>query len=325
VADKDIIRPLLVISDERVPTAAYQAIYHRMTAKVERLSEIFRDTYTVKVDDISQFHNFVQQAILQFKPQAQKTEITVSLRKGESHTFSDFQKFCNFNFSSTCATSKIVYEIDFFTVLPVEIKEAEDIVQRFKMSLMIDQDFIDDNHEIPAYLFSRIAGNNISLSIEYADYSVARNLQGIVRDWVESLPGIKKSSMAEFWSNRADFFNFFVPRVLPFGVLMGASYTAINGSINSLSLAAQFLLFSLGLAIVSQILGHVLVVQFYRAFNESVPLTFILLTEGDRRRYGTVKKKRARRAKWMGIIAVSVFIGFFVSLFASYIFQRYLT
>ena len=66
------IRPMLVISDDKVPTSAYQAIYHKMTSKVESLSEIFHDSYKIKIEDISHLNNIIETTIKQFTIKGQK-------------------------------------------------------------------------------------------------------------------------------------------------------------------------------------------------------------------------------------------------------------
>jgi hypothetical protein len=47
--DLSTIGEHLVISSDKVPVAAYQAIYHKLTSKVEKISETFPDAYIIKI------------------------------------------------------------------------------------------------------------------------------------------------------------------------------------------------------------------------------------------------------------------------------------
>ena len=322
-AEDTNIRPMLVISDDKVPTSAYQAIYHKMTSKVESLSEIFHDSYKIKIEDISHLNNIIETTIKQFTIKGQKCQITLSLNKGESLVFSSFEKFYKFNFSTVCSTSKIVYDLDFFTVIPVEIKDAEDIVQRFKATVSIDQDFVEDDEDsMPAYLQGMWAGRNIYLKIEYSDYSVARNIQSVVRDWVSGLPTDKKSAYRKFLDKHGEFFNFFVPRFFSFGTLISFSAFALDIKYTAQLNFPQIIVLAAACAILSQIIGHVLVVRFYREISLSRLLTFILVTEGDRRRYTKMTGRLGLRNLFATFFLVTIFGGIVASLIASYIFVK---
>jgi hypothetical protein len=51
----------LIISGDRVPVAAYQAIYHKLTSKVEKISEIFEDAYEISMEDLIQLDTMLRQ------------------------------------------------------------------------------------------------------------------------------------------------------------------------------------------------------------------------------------------------------------------------
>lgn len=319
----NINRPMLVISDDKVPTSAYQAIYHKMTSKVENLREVFYDSYTIKIEDILHLNNIVENTIKQFVIKGQKCEITLSLNKGESFGFSSFEKFYAFNFSTICCTSKIVYDLDFFTIIPVELKDAEDIVQRFKATISIDQDFVEeDEGNVPPYLQGIWAGKNITLKIEYSDYSVARNIQSAVRDWVANLPTEKKSHYRTIIDKYGEFFSFFVPRFFSFGTLIAFATFLINDNYTNQINFPQVIVLSAACAIISQIIGHILIVRFYREISMSRLLTFILITEGDRRRYKKINNRIVLRRLFSNFFLVTICGGIFASIIASYIFIK---
>lgn len=197
----------LVIPNERVPTAAYQAIYHKLTSKVEKLHEVFPDAYEVAVEDIIQLNERLIQSIKQYPVKSSNSSCSISLREHERMDSSSIEKFRTLNFTTNKPTAAINYRFDFFTELPVEIEAAENIVQRFDVSVIVDQDFVEEDEDsIPLFIKTMSYGSNIRLKIEYSDYSVGRNLQVTIQDWVKNLTTRKVSPVFSFLNKRADFF-----------------------------------------------------------------------------------------------------------------------
>lgn len=320
----DDSKPLLVISQDKVPTSAYQAIYHKLTSKVDKLQEAFDDAYEVRITDLSHLNDLVVGAVGQFQLKGKATEIVVSLKKGEIITFPDFVKFSSFNFSTLCSTASVNYTFDFFTVLPVEIEAAQDIVQRFKISVNIDQDFVEERDDgLPAYLMGVWVGRNIKLTIEYADYAVARNIQSAVRDWVQSLPTKKLSSVVKLLNERGEGAQFLVPRVMPAGAILWYSLYVAHVGVPNLQEGVIHLFKGFALAILAQVIGYFLVVNFYRELALVRPLSFILLTEGDRRRCTKIGSMRLRRSSILYILGTVIVLGFAVSIAASYAYAHW--
>lgn len=308
----------LIISSDRVPVAAYQAIYHKLTSNVETINEIFADAYDITIDDLVQLDHLLHQAILQYPVQSKNSKCGVSLRKNEKIEPSSFEKFKVFNFNTMKPTSKFSYSFDFFTVLPVELREAENIVQRFKLSLVIDQDFIEDSDGIPHYFRSVVCGNNIAMKVEYSDYNVGRNIQVTVQDWVSSLPTRKIPKVVSFFENKSDFFCVMIPRAFLLFSFVGLIFSPIDSLFDTF---IQNIFFGLALGTASFILGHILCVELYRNISEVKPLTFIYLTKGDRDRADIMKARRKMKARWATFFGATIIVGLLVNLLSSFLFE----
>lgn len=88
----------LVISDDKVPVAAYQAIYHKLTQSTERLENIKRDKYRITIADLQNLHRIIEQSIQQYKVEAKNCSVNLSFNNGETEKYSSFERFNVVNF-----------------------------------------------------------------------------------------------------------------------------------------------------------------------------------------------------------------------------------
>lgn len=308
----------LIIPQDKVPTSAYQAIYHKLTSKVEKLSETFDDIYCVDINAIVHLNTMLCQITKQYPVQSQNSRCSISFHKDEALSVSSIEKLQTINFSTQKPTEAIEYNFDFFSVLPVEIKEAQDIVQRFKVTVKIDQDFVDEVTGIPWAMRSLMSGQNITLQIEYSDYAVGRSLQVCVQDWVKSLNGKPLPKFIKFAEMKSDFAAYAVPYSFAIASLFGQSIFAKSQD----SVGAGFLLSSMALAVLMLLLGKILVVNFYRQLALSKPLTFICITAGDVLRKQRILKERSTKNAVLLFIFATIVVGILINVFSSYIWDQ---
>ena len=309
----------LIISGDKIPVSAYQAIYHKLTSKVEKITQIFPDAYIINTEDIIQLNRLLQQSIVQYPVKSSNATCVVSLHKHENIEPSSFEKFKTFNFQMNKPTSKVSYQFDFFTVLPVEIKTAEDIVQRFKVSIVIDQDFVEDSDDgVPIYLRTIMSGNNINLVVEYSDYNVGRNLQVTVQDWVNSLETKRVPAWIKIFEEKADFITSMFPKIAIAACLFGLTKWYNPADFRTL---ASSIFFGLGWAVMAHITAQVIVVEAYRQLAEARPLTFICITNGDFTRKSLLASRIRRKSSLSIALLTIALINIPVNLFSNYIFR----
>lgn len=307
----------LIIPESRVPVGAYQAIYHKLTRKTEKLTQIFDDIYEIKIDDIIQLNNYLEQTIIQYGVKGKSCECTLSLNKHESFQCSSFEKFKIINFNHSKPTAEIDYQLDFFTVIPTEIENTDEIVQKFKVTVRVDQDFYEDNDHLPLFMRNAISGRNIVLTIEYSDFAVARNLQGAVQDWVATLSQRKESKSLKFLDDRSDFINVMLPRILATTALIGGA--AGWSSRHLTDRPVSYILYYMAYALIGFIAGHIISVEFFRNLNLVRPKTFLLFTKGDRDRHRLYEKQVGKK-KAMAYFVVTIFgAGIVINLLSSFI------
>lgn len=313
----------ILISGEHLTPAAYQAVYHKLTSKTERIQEVFYEAYEITFSDLRQLYTLMEQTVSQYHVKGKNCELIMSLHKGETYSFSSFERASIFNFSSRCPTTKIVMEYDFFTILPINIPEAKDIVQRFKVSIQIDQDFIEESILESRVSFYRpiFTGENISLIIEYANYSVARALQSTIQTWVAGLRSSSSGYISNMISRNSDDIHVSVPRIMFMATLIGAYVALTSNMLSSAKAVAELILITLSVATFFYTFGIILTSWFLRLLHLVKPLTFIRITQGDEDRYQRYALRRTARKRWIGFIVITVLVSLGVNLASSFIFE----
>lgn len=305
----------LVISEGKVPVAAYQAIYHKLTSKVEKIFETFDDAYEVTINNIVHLDNMISQVIYPLKPEAFNSNCSISFKKDQKIAISSIEKLRVQNFTTERPTESLEYVFDFYTVLPVEIEDVEDVVQRFKVVLKVDQDFVEEEDGLPWVLRGVVTGRNINLRIEYSDYAVGRSLQVCVQDWIKSLPVKKVPKVVKFLDSKSEFIGYVVPYIFVMAFFLGASYRYFDRG----DVLYSELMWAFGTSLALFVFGKFLCVQFFRQLILMRPLTFIKITNGDVNRCENLLKGRNRTRALAVFFGGTIVCGVLVGLFSSFL------
>ena len=320
----DLGRPSnLVIPTDRVPPAAYQAIYHHLTRKTESISKVYSGAYIIEKSDIEQLQARLDQVITQYRVHNKRCEITATFDDWGSESFSSIERFSLQNLGIIpCATRLISIEFDFLVMLPTEIPECEEIAQRYKLAIKINQkddEMVDAVAHLPARRRRRYEfEDDATLHIEYADFTVGRVLQTVFEDWIGSLvnndPKLKQRNSLKrrvAWLNRTSGAVLILSLVGSAFFEPGAWPTALT--------PIRFLLLSLSIAIMFCFLSELATDKISSYLSIITPRCVIRLTKGDRdsenRREKTINKYKARIAFW----GVAIAVGLLVNLFSSYL------
>jgi hypothetical protein len=310
---QDVHGSHLIITQDKVPTAAYQAIYHKLTSKIEKFHQTFQDAYEIEVQDIVQLDAMLKQTAKQFPVQGQNSVCDISFNGDTRLDSSSIERFSIINFAVNKPTKVVQYVFDFYSILPVEIKDAQDIVQRFKVIVKIDQDFIEEDNNMPFFMAGFSSGKNITLTIEYSDYAVSRNLQICVQDWVSTLKTRKIHPCISIIENRFDVIYNVVPFLFIASFLFGQS---VIKNLNSQNVYRD-LLQTFSYSILMYAFGKIIASQFMQKIQAIKPLTFIKITGGDLQRYDKICLKRKRELGLFTFIAVTVPAAIILNLFSS--------
>lgn len=310
----------LVIPTDSIPPAAWQAIYYHLSKKVEVSRQLHTGAFEITKDDIVDLVQRIEQAAVGYGPQAEKVEFEIDFRDDGSYKLSSLEKYLATDFGhKRCCTKRVAIDFDFILSPSTELSIDESPAQKFKVFMIIDQDFFsDDDPEQAGFFTDGVAGKNVLAIVEYSDYAVSRSLHGAIDDWVASLPKRQVPAILRF-----------LPKVLKgfYGAIpaLGSAAVAIpfirfSNPVNTSDVVSTVLI-----AICAMTFGFGLLRAFVPWSLDTIaklqPTTYLLLTAGDSERKRKISGENRRRAAIFYFIFSSVIMAFLMgtlsSLFAS--------
>lgn len=315
-------RTELRIVGEEIPFGAYQAIYHKLTRKVERDRRFYDGAYEIEIGDIENLHQRLSQSIKQYQVKANRCEITHVIKDESTRFHSSLEKFKLIGQTNSACTQRLAFEFDFLIILPPEIEEAKEIAQRYKLSLVLDQDLSEDR--VTPYLFAREPDTrNIDLNIEYSDYAVFQHLRAVVDEWVSGLPKREPSAFFEKLYRREKYLRTIVEVfVFSAALFAGIFFLGSQPDLDAISIG-RITLFCLALAFCGTSVSLYLYSLLSSLAAKMQPITYLHFTTGDEKRKSDWEASRKKRIAAMSLVAVGVVLPLIVNLTASAIFRTF--
>ena len=180
----------LVIPTANIPPAAWQAIYYHLSKKTEVNRKLHNGAFEIDKNSIIDLIYRLKQSITGYGPQAEKVEFSITFRKDSSEQLSSLERFATSDFShKSSPTKSLAIDFDFIVCPATELSIDQNPPQKFKVFILLDQDFFSDPDSEQASFFpDGIAGKNIMSVVEYSDYAISRALRATVDEWVSTLP-----------------------------------------------------------------------------------------------------------------------------------------
>ncbi|GBR38706.1 hypothetical protein AA101099_1306 [Neoasaia chiangmaiensis NBRC 101099] len=321
-SSQDLSSRPVFINDELIPFGAYQAIFHKITKKVDRINRIFNGGYTLKPSDIVNLHAMMHQTIVQYKIVGSHEEVVHVQRRHGSRTFNSIQLFKIADMSSREQTSTISYEMEFLIILPAEIETVKDFAQRYKVSIVIDKDEVDERDDsVPFFLRGFIGTPAIKMSLEYSDYMVAQALSATINGWVNSLPKQIESGYVKFFRKIEGKFRSFSPVILKASPFIGASINVIHHKYGPSTLTS-IVLFCFAISIISDAIIEMLIDLIYKNVSLLGPRMLIDFTLGDQDRINSIGLKKKRFISTASFLVVTVIVALIVNIFSSWVYPK---
>lgn len=314
----------LAVDVGQFPARLVQSIYHHLTAKTERITEVFSGAYVIDYDSLTALHNKVSQTAERFHNGEYSCEIYHSLKNAESLRHTDFARFQYYDRTNPAPTRAVVYTFDFMSIVDSKLKGDAPKPERYIVEVKIDQDveLDDDDDNRPSFITRIIAGRNIAVKIEHVDYVVGRALITAVREWVSALPKKEESFITQkiVKSSRS------IENLLPLfssATFLGLFYFYYFKSIifdDKISSYVDLMVLALVFSIIILSISKYAVKKSVDASFELQQRSYILLTSGDKERCKLMKQSRSKRngILFFGFsvvlipIAVNLFVAFYL-------------
>jgi hypothetical protein len=179
-------------SGSPVSLKVYQDIYHQVTGRTEQIRKRYSDNLLAEFAEIEQLHFKVQQLCDVHKIVACNEVISVFHEKERKEQFTSFERFRAYNANAASPTVSLVLKYN-FSLIPAGLERPQEYAVSIRLTsrvAMLRQ--IED--EAPSFVFGRLAGyvalNTAEITIDYADYVVARGFLEAFEEWIR---GCRKS------------------------------------------------------------------------------------------------------------------------------------
>ena len=312
----------IVIGSDSIPFGAYQAIYHKLTKKVEKNSKHYSGAYTISFNDIENLHHRISQLLTQYNVKLNNCEISHVFKDDQHREHSSFEKFKFSDCTIRSCTKRVNYQYDFLILLPSQISGMDEIAQRYKLHILLDQEFIEsDDLSVPYFIRGIVFGKNINVNIEYTDYAVYQSLISVIDGWISTLPKKDPSSLTKFLLKRESFFRNFSDIIVRFLGLIAGVVAFFNIDEISNPKSSSLILFFIAIAFTSYGIIGFLIDGFYKSISKINPATFILITDGDKDRMNDVISKRKKITSVIIFILSAFILTVAINIFSNYIYD----
>jgi hypothetical protein len=170
----------------------YQDVYHQVTGRTEQIRKRYSDHLLVEFSEIEQLHIKIQQLCDVHKIVACNEVISAFHEKERKEQFTSFARFRAYNANAASPTVNLVLKYN-FSIVPAGLDRPQEYAVSIRLTsrvAMLQQ--IED--EAPPFVRGRLAGfvalNTAEVTIDYADYVIARGFLEAFDEWIR---GCKKT------------------------------------------------------------------------------------------------------------------------------------
>lgn len=276
----------------------YQEAYHNITGKTEKISFKSAADLLIDFDELNQIHHKISQLCGVHRIIAQTESITIFHTKERKEQFTSFDRFSIYNKSITSPTLTVLMEYN-FSILPV----GGATPQQYKVTIRLNSRVAlmkQIKEDTPPFIRSRffgfMYGPTADISVEYADYVIARSFIEAAQEWIE---GCKKSDSKLKALQLMQRVSHFFPGVISFanGVLITYFFmknvpVVLTPNSNYLEVLQYGILFFASFMLTSKI-ATFLGGAIESSIDRYTPLSYLLLNKGDERVVEDYKKEKS--------------------------------
>ena len=229
-ADEGNARPVRV-GERNVPVSVkvYQDIYHQITGRTEQIRKRYTDNILLEMQDLEQLHHKVMQLCDVHNVVARNETISVFHEKERKEQFTSFDRFqaYNANTASPCVNVVLKYN---FSIVPAGLPRPQEYVVTVRLTSRVAM-LRQVEEEVPPFMRGRVIGligdNTAEITVEYADYVIARGFIEAFDEWLRGCKSVPKKQ----WLHVLRRWSHVIPRSLQLGVLsVDRKSTRLNSS-----------------------------------------------------------------------------------------------
>lgn len=301
----------------------YQEAYHHITGKTEKISFKSSADLLIDFDELTQIHHKISQMCDVHKIVAQSESITIFHAKERKEQFTSFERFKIYNKGNASPTLNIMMVYNFSIMT-----STSSMPQQYKVSIRLNSRLAmmkQMKEEAPPFMRSRLFGfmygSTADVSVEYADYVVARGFIEAVQEWVD---GCKKSKSRLKALQRLQGFSYLFPGIISFanGIIITYFFikkapVVLNDNSPYLDVLQYGILFFASFMLTSKI-ATFLGGSLESAIDSYTPTSYLLINKGDERIIEDYKAEKTSNVLHVFFSVLStIFLGVVSSLIAN--------
>ena len=281
-----------------VSVKVYQDVYHQVTGRTEQIRKRYSQNLLIELSEIEQLHHKIMQLCDVHKIVAKNEVVSVFHDKERKEQFTSFDRFSAYNANAPSPTVNVVLKYN-FSIIPAGLDKPQEYVVTVRLTsrvAMLQQIESEAPPFVRGRVFSFMAGNTAEVTIDYADYVVARGFLEAFDEWIrgcKSEPDISWIVFLQRWSH-------LIPKsaklaaatVIAFFALRAAP-TFITSSTDP-QLWARFLIFFGGGFYLITTLAEAAGSTIEEAIDGYTVISYLNLNKGDKKLISEFSKRKRR-------------------------------
>lgn len=307
----------LRIGDSSSPISVkiYQDIYHQITGRTEQIRKRYTDNVLIEFSDVEQLHHKINQLCDVHNVVARNESISVFHNKDRKDQFTSFERFRLYNSNTASPTVTIVLKYN-FSIIPAGINRPQEYVVTIRLTSRVAM-LQQAEENAPSFMRGRVISflneNTAEISVEYADYVVARGYLEAFDEWIRG----SKCSPSINWVIKLQRWSYLIPNI--FRNLMAFSITwfalgdlpeYFNENSNS-EAWVKFLLIYAGAAYILISLSNTTGKFLEEAIDNFPTLSYLKLNKGDIKvidEFQSRRKSSVLKLAWSQMLAIALAI-----------------
>jgi hypothetical protein len=182
-------------SQSQVSLKVYQDIYHQVTGRTEQIRQRYSENLLVDIGELEQLNHKILQLCDVHNVVARNESVSVFHEKDRKEQFTSFERFRAYNANTASPTVSIVLRYN-FSIIPAGRERPQEYVVNIRLNSRVAAIKQMEN-DAPPFLrgrfFGLMAGLTAEVTIDYADYVIARGFIEAFDEWIAGCKVTPKS------------------------------------------------------------------------------------------------------------------------------------
>jgi hypothetical protein len=276
----------ILVGDGSAPVSlkVYQDVYHQINGRTEEIRKRYTENLLIEFDEVQQLHFKIMQLCDVHHVIANSETISIFHEKERKEQFTSFERFKLYNASSTSPSLNMVLKYN-FSIIPGGMSRPQEYVISIRLNSRVAvMKQLEEDSPFMGGRFLAIFGNAVAeITVEYADYVVARGFVEAFDEWVNGCNTTPKSKWLFLLQGKSHY----IPSVLKISIILIMAISAINSlhmffsEGNNIERQTRFILFY-GSAAYLAVLFSEMVGRIIESSIDSYPiLSYLKLNRGD--------------------------------------------